>query len=61
MKVFENIIKIKLPKHIEIIFKRNPQTKPKKNPELSKIIIPPGNEKVKYNVEIIKNTQNEKI
>ena len=61
MKVFENIIKIKLPKHIEMIFKKNPPIKPKKNPELSKIITPPGNEKVKYNVEIIKNKQNEKI
>ena len=43
----------------EIIFKKNPPIKPKKNPELSKITIPPGNEKVKYNVEIIKNKQNE--
>jgi hypothetical protein len=44
-----------------MIFKKNPPIKPKKNPELSRIIIPPGNEKVKYNVEIIKNTQNTKI
>jgi hypothetical protein len=44
-----------------MIFKKNPPIKPKKKPELSKMIIPPGNEKVKYNVEIIKNKQNEKI
>ena len=44
-----------------MIFKKKPQIKPKKKPELSKIITPPGNEKVKYNVEIIKNKQNEKI
>jgi hypothetical protein len=42
-----------------MIFKKKPQIKPKKKPELSKIIIPPGNEKVKNNVEIIKNIQNE--
>ena len=42
-----------------MIFKKNPSIKPKKNPELSRIIIPPGNEKVKYNVEKIKNKQNE--
>jgi hypothetical protein len=44
-----------------MIFKKNPPIKPKKNPELSKKIIPPGNEKVKYNVEIIKNKKNETI
>jgi hypothetical protein len=44
-----------------MIFKKNPPIKPKKNPELSNIIIPPGNEKVKNNVEIIKNKQKEKI
>ena len=42
-----------------MIFKKNPTIKPKKKPELSKIIIPPGNEKIKNNVEIIKNKQNE--
>ena len=43
-----------------MIFKKKPPIKPKKKPELSKIIIPPGNEKVKYNVEIIKNKQMKK-
>ena len=42
-----------------MIYKKNPPRKPKKKPELSEIIIPPGSEKVKYNVEIIKNKQNE--
>ena len=42
-----------------MIFKKKPPIKPKKKPELTEMTTPPGNEKVKYNVEIIKNKKNE--
>tara|TARA_B100001173_G_C15538618_1_gene358661 strand:- start:198 stop:386 length:189 start_codon:yes stop_codon:yes gene_type:complete len=57
--VFENIINIRLPKDIDSIFIKKPSKKPKKNPELIKIIIPPGNDKVKKQIEIMKYNKNE--
>ena len=49
----------RLPKDIENIFIKKPSTKPKKKPELIKIIIPPGNESVKKEIEIIKYNKKE--
>ena len=43
----------KLPKDIENIFIKKPSKKPKKNPALIKIIIPPGNENAKKQIEMI--------
>ena len=57
--VFENIINIKLPKDIDSIFIIKPPKKPKKKPELIKIIIPPGNDKVKKQIEIRKYNKKE--
>jgi hypothetical protein len=36
-----------------------PSKKPKKNPELIKIIIPPGNDRVKKQIEIMKYNKKE--
>ena len=57
--VFENIINIRLPKDIDNIFIKKPPKKPKKNPELIKIIMPPGNERVKKQIEIMKYNRKE--
>ena len=57
-KVLEKIINIKLPIEIEKILIKNPPIKPKKNPEPTSIIIPPGNDKIKKQMERIKYKQN---
>ena len=49
----------RLPKDIENIFIKKPSRKPKKNPELIKIIIPPGSESVKKQIEIIEYNKKE--
>ena len=49
----------RLPKDIVNIFNKKPTRKPKKNPELIKIIIPPGSESVKKQIEIIKYNKKE--
>ncbi len=53
------IIKNKLPKEIERIFIMKPSIKPKKNPDPIRIIIPPGKDKVKKQIEMIKYKINE--